>query len=170
MNRLFSAIICESFPHTAFKLILLTVTQLGRRIKCGLACRGRATHCNFAYRSKQGQRVWNSYRCWFVYMREKYFWLVQMNNVFLWGGWPAPAEQGHKAATMHHSVHWFSWTKTRASMKTPKPMVSPPLTSDGESLLAQGLAKSRSGSTVGNELQLIKHKRTNGLQSKSPRT
>ena len=40
------------------------------------------------------QPVWlaDSYRCWFVYVREKYCWLVQMNSVFV-RGLASPASQ-----------------------------------------------------------------------------
>ena len=44
--------------------------------------------------SSQPIQLAGLYRCWFVYMREKYCWLVQMNSVFVrWLASPAPASQ-----------------------------------------------------------------------------
>ena len=49
-------------------------------------------------RDWQPVRLASSYRCWFVYVREKYCWLVRVNNIFLRGlasqpSQPLPADQ-----------------------------------------------------------------------------
>jgi len=53
----------------------------------------------------QPVRLVGSYCCWFIYMKEKYYWLIQMNSIFVRGlASLAPASQpSHRAEYQQHA-------------------------------------------------------------------